>query len=293
MSNILSLILCSVVMAFGTFGAGILPLKLNLSSNKRKLVSMFSMGILAGTAMMMVIPEGFEISLSKNKALETSSSYLGLPLLTGFMLMYIIDHVSVLLSTSSWKLASDERTADETDAVKDVFLSLLRSPLTFGLSLHAIVDGISLGTSFLKKESTFGLIFFMTIVLHKLPTSFSLAAILLKEGISNKIIKIHVLLFSLMTPISSISSYIILQIFTSNDDSTVGALFLFSGGTFLYAVIHVMMEVLNSENSIVPLSSESDETWNPETGVNTKELISSFCGMLVPTLLSLVSEHDK
>ena len=53
-------ILCSA-MFLGAFGAGYLPLSMSLSANKIRLVTIFGAGLLVGTALVVVIPEGISM----------------------------------------------------------------------------------------------------------------------------------------------------------------------------------------------------------------------------------------
>lgn len=69
-------------MAFGSFGAGLLPLSMSLPSDKLKLLSTFGSGLLIGTALAVILPEGVATlyaassvlpQMPQNK-LETASS---------------------------------------------------------------------------------------------------------------------------------------------------------------------------------------------------------------------------
>lgn len=48
----------SFLMAAGAYGAGVLPLAFALSERVKRVVSVFGAGLLVGTALIVIIPEG-------------------------------------------------------------------------------------------------------------------------------------------------------------------------------------------------------------------------------------------
>ena len=65
--------------------------------------------------------------------------------------------------------------------------SVVGSPITLGLIFHGIIDGISLGSSLASGE-VMTLIIFAAIIIHKIPTSFSLSTISYKRDVRFKIV---------------------------------------------------------------------------------------------------------
>ena len=61
MDDLTYLFLLCAAMFLGAFGAGYLPLSMSLSANKIRLVTIFGAGLLVGTALVVVIPEGISM----------------------------------------------------------------------------------------------------------------------------------------------------------------------------------------------------------------------------------------
>lgn len=301
-TRFLELLLLALVMGITTFLGGMAPLKLQLSSTMINYISLFSMGMLVGTSLVLIIPEGIE-TLYKSLDQDSFSSaptYIGLSLLLGFIVMYILDGLPVILSSLNINMEFNPQVFSSAEgfaslSIKDSLKSILDTSVTLGLIFHALVDGISLGSSFVSDDIAFQFIFFIVIIIHKLPTAFSLTSILMKENLNFQAIQLHLAAFSLMSPLSSIVTYIIIAFSNKNNQFVIGILFLFSAGTFLYVVNHVMTEVSSREqpgfHSLPPSSSESEETLSHHPKLTGMEFLISIAGMVVPIGLSFIGEH--
>ena len=109
---------------------------------------------------------------------------------------------------------------------------------TTGLVIHAAADGIALGAS--SSDTGLSFIIFFAIMVHKAPASFGLTSILLKQGLSSRAARAHLLVFSLAAPVGALATFLFVHLTgtdTSGDTSSIqwrtGMLLLFSGGTFL------------------------------------------------------------
>ena len=71
---------------------------------------------------------------------------------------------------------------------------------TTGLVIHAAADGIALGASSVTTHNDLSFIIFFAIMVHKAPAAFGLTSILLKQGISKRTARAHLLLFSFAAP---------------------------------------------------------------------------------------------
>ena len=69
------LLVFSLVMLFGSYGAGSLPLFMSMSEKNLHLVSVLGAGLLLGVALAVIIPEGLQTLI---KAYSTSPSELGI-----------------------------------------------------------------------------------------------------------------------------------------------------------------------------------------------------------------------
>lgn len=288
-------VILALIMGLTSYSVGLIPLRLPLSQKQINLISFFSMGIILGTALVIAIPEGIETLYRSvdGKSNELIPRYIGLGLVSGFLTMYIIDHLYVILHSFNIELKSLNET-HYSESYRELFTSIFTSSLTLGLIFHAMVDGISLGSSFSKshEESSIGLILFTMIIIHKLPTCFSLSSLLMKEKMNTSVLKFHLLIFASITPLSSILTFIVMSLFQLQNDFVVGNLLVFSGGTFLYVVTHVMLEV-SSTNNAIPQSSGSEDTlyYSHQSPIKGSDLFASLIGTGVPVLISFFGEH--
>lgn len=288
-------VILALIMGLTSYSVGLIPLRLPLSQKQINLTSFFSMGIILGTALVIAIPEGIETLYQSvsDKNNELIPRYIGLGLVTGFIIMYIIDHLYVILNSFNIELKSINEI-HYSGSYRELFTSIFTSSLTLGLIFHAMVDGISLGSSFSKshEESSIGLILFTMIIIHKLPTCFSLSSLLMEEKMNTSVLKFHLLIFASITPLSSILTFIFMSLFQLQNDFIVGNLLVFSGGTFLYVVTHVMLEVSSADNTI-PQSSGSEDTlyYSHQSPIEGIDLLASLIGTAVPILISFFGEH--
>ena len=114
------------------------------------------------------------------------------------------------------------------------------SSTTIGLVIHAAADGIALGAGSSMSGSNLGFIVFVAIMIHKAPAAFGLTSVLLKQGLTKRTARTHLIIFSLAGPVGGLSTFIAVHIFGSGiiggENGTkfaTGVLLLFSGGTFL------------------------------------------------------------
>lgn len=194
---------------------------------------------------------------------ESAHGYVGLALTLGFILMFLIDklprHASetlqsappprhIALDNLSGGLArSGSGSPSEGDEESDSFLhSLTPTPkqsrslaTTTGLVIHAAADGIAMGASSSTNNQRLGFIIFIAIMIHKAPAAFGLTSVLLKQGLSKRAARGHLIIFSLAAPVGALSTWLIVNLAGgSNIDGEkgqwwTGTLLLFSAGTFL------------------------------------------------------------
>ncbi|KAI9675428.1 MAG: hypothetical protein M1817_001332 [Caeruleum heppii] len=403
LENLFTLLALSLVMAIASFLAGAAPLSLSLSPAKIRLISTVGMGVLMGTSLIVIIPEGIETlysasdaghahgkrdvmdvrwnvqrdsklmrreiemekrgdpaedafnalpgpvipgsvtvpkaprptagdfhtqkapsasSSTQNEEAEEASSphsYVGISLILGFILMYLIDHLprhllSSFTSSSSphrphqvslenlsqglYRTSSASSSAPPSPSHRfargrgNAGMGLSRSlSTTLGLCIHAAADGIALGASSTSTgpsspapSSTttaspppstrrLSIIIFLAIMVHKAPAAFGLTSILLKQGLSKRQTKAHLLIFSLAAPVGALLTWGLGTFFFAGsgggDERGVrewtGCLLLFSGGTFLYVAMHTMQSAPSSPTSSSPSSSSSHSQSYPLT----------------------------
>lgn len=284
MSTFLWLLLIDAVMALSSFAAGIFPLKAGVALHHMNLASALSMGILVGTALAAVIPEGVEMLLESGYPINPDSGIslsgvVGLSLIIGFALMFLVDHYELLFTNVK------VRNSDATSQQETIIKSILQSPLTLGVLLHSFVDGIALGTAFVNEDHSFQILFLLMITIHKLPTAFSLSVVLHQGGLPEATVQSHLVIFSAMTPVSSLLTYLFVVVFDLNSNFVVGILFLFSAGTFMYSVLHVMMEVLNKTDDYLAAVSDPLATAPAHShgaSFSRLELLLAMIGFFIP-----------
>jgi zinc transporter 9 len=194
-------------------------------------------------------------------------AWVGLALISGFILMYLIDTLPRSTSASSQPQSfpvslnqfSFNRTlnrgsedpatppAETAQPLPEAAHGARPSSTTIGLVIHAAADGIALGASSTNSSSNLSVIIFISLMIHKAPAAFGLTSVLLKQGLSVRMARIHLMIFSLAAPVGALLTWSAVHIlgFTSNGESAssefaTGVLLLFSGGTFLYVAMHTM-----------------------------------------------------
>ncbi|XP_070296283.1 zinc transporter ZIP9 [Salvelinus sp. IW2-2015] len=125
MDEAIAIILISVAMFLGCFLLGLIPLLIKLSEKRLQFVSIFGAGLLCGTALAIVLPEGVELleeswrvsscSVAPAAANQNASDggvggqlqemgpsskglparfFIGVSLVVGFILMFLVDQIS-------------------------------------------------------------------------------------------------------------------------------------------------------------------------------------------------------
>ncbi|KAK6543873.1 hypothetical protein TWF694_000596 [Orbilia ellipsospora] len=335
----------SFVIASTSIAAGIVPLALSLSRKRVQAISNFGMGLLVGTSLIVIIPEGVstlysaytvEPELTKAPHSNTVRSplhsredhgdhehhdasperYIGLALVLGFVFMYIINLVSVwtnqrndrgytaTISVNSLRSFSSSPESNETPHyVKRSFST------TLGLLIHATADGIALGASANASKPSLGIIVFFAIMLHKAPAAFGLVAILLKQGLSKRQARVHLIAFSMAAPLGAFFTWLVIAILGGSKETSSrhqhtewwsGVLLLFSAGTFLFVAMHAMQEMAggpNSHNHGMGMNShelrmqELDMVPDHEDDNKMQSTLLTVAGMLTPLITYLGPHH--
>jgi len=156
-------------------------------------------------------------------------------------------------------------------------------PLTIGLVVHALADGLALGSSALSNgsamPSSLSTVVFLALIIHKAPTALGLSTSLLSTSLSRSSCRKHLAIFSASTPLGALTTYGILTLLGVQGSGTwSGIALLVSGGTFLYVA-----------TVLQPGKSSTEEIGNK------MRVFLTILGILVPTFISLafgdVHEH--
>ncbi|KAJ6621820.1 ZIP-like iron-zinc transporter [Mycena sp. CBHHK59/15] len=280
-----TLLLMSALLGASSFLFGILPLSFVFSRNYIARFSTLGSGILIGTALGVIIPEGIETLASAHASGPLPTSQISLSLIAGFTFMMVVEqliaphahshgsHDMALRSVGGEHPSSivefDAEMGEieppdgpstgfkqvDSASADDVKGSRARAyPLTFGLITHGLADGLALGVSSLPDSADssqhLSFIVFLALIIHKAPTSLALTTSLLNTSLPRSECRKHLAFFSASTPFGAIVSYALLSFFSAGaQGSWTGISLLVSGGTFLY-VATVLQTVSHSPDDL-------------------------------------------
>ena len=169
------------------------------------------------------------------------------------------------------------------------------NPITLGLIIHSLADGLALGAS--SGSSTGGgvgdnplvLIVFFALLIHKAPTSLALSSALLPL-LPRPRVRLHIAVFSAATPIGALLAYLLFSLFSSQDGKKWGGIALaFSGGTFLYVAT-----VLQPVREETPVGEEEGSPMVENTKMDKMtRLFLIVAGMFTPLSISLAVGHNN
>ncbi|KAM9238509.1 zinc transporter ZIP9 isoform 1-T1 [Leptosomus discolor] len=289
MDDFRSICLLSLAMLVACYVAGIIPLAVNFSEERLKLVTVLGAGLLCGTALAVIVPEGvhalyedilegkhhpaseMQHVIESEKVAEIPvvhehghdhsrlHAYIGVSLVLGFVFMLLVDQIG----------SSHVHSTDDPEAARSA-------------------DGVALGAAASTSQTSVQLIVFVAIMLHKAPAAFGLVSFLMHAGLERNRIRKHLLVFALAAPVMSMVTYLGLSKSSKEALSEVnatGVAMLFSAGTFLYvATVHVLPEVGGIAHSHKPESAGGK-------GLSRLEVAALVLGCLIPLVLSIGHHH--
>ncbi|KAM0461801.1 hypothetical protein ACHAO4_000986 [Trichoderma viride] len=411
MGGLLLLVGLCAVMAVASFLAGALPLSMTLSQSQLRLISSIGVGVLVGTSLIVIIPEGIETAVTPGEAshlhkvrslvrrspwtlgieprdiietfpvvrtaaprdtiqssdlasisprIEVPQSYqavkrqddeeeqpqeppqpapeqeedehkedetehahshevptleIGFSMIAGFILMFLIDRLprhateSMRSGPETRHMSLDDLGGGDTasiDEEADGFLnSLAPTPrkarslaTTTGLVIHAAADGIAMGASATSSNMRLGFVIFIAIMIHKAPAAFALTSVLLKQGLSKRAARGHLVIFSLAAPVGAVSTWMMITLLGgdhlqgNSGQWWTGMLLLFSGGTFLYVAMQAMQEDSGSHSHEHGSGTNGYADGNSahqrkSKGPQMRDTIATVVGMGIPLLAQL------
>ncbi|XP_077477792.1 zinc transporter ZIP9 [Stigmatopora argus] len=312
MEDFSSISLLSLAMLVGCYVAGTIPLAVNFSEEKLKLVTVLGAGLLCGTALAVIIPEGvhalYEEILegqggghhhgpSQVGVVAEASEAKGEAAVAAAVELSTVGHgehgheqlhacigVSLVLGFV-FMLLVDQIGSSHVHAAEDsesARVSSSKITTTLGLVVHAAADGVALGAAASTSGTGVQLIVFVAIMLHKAPAAFGLVSFLMHAGLERNRIRKHLLVFALAAPVLAMLTFVGLGQSSKEALSHInatGVAMLFSAGTFLYvATVHVLPEVGGGSG-------------HGAKGLSKVEVGALVVGCLVPLLLSVGHSH--
>lgn len=328
--NIAAVILLAILLLVATFSIGCLPFYyININSTYSntqngflKVFSQFGVGMLLGTAFMLVIPEGI-------KARTEEGGNVGFDLLAGFIGVYLFDRLghSIMSNTNAFLIQNPEESNDLPTSsafrsnlnysIKEILTKprvvvarVLKNNVILAFVIHGISDGVALGTT--SNNQRLLIVVFIAITIHKIPAVLSLSALMLtKQGLPMTECMTNLFAFSLSTPVG----YILLSLLNLRQSATMdyisSNLLLMSGGSLLYASFTAFSEddhfieqtsdpstFVNDEYNAASNDTEAISVdvleQNSKTSYFLKydESLYILVGAFIPTLISFMVKDD-
>lgn len=169
-----------------------------------------------------------------------SHAWVGISLITGFLLMYLIDELPGSRNSQTGHQAvpmMDPESPASSPGMPEKFAGSKFST-TVGLLIHSLADGVALGASAGHSHTSLGFVVFAAILVHKAPAAFGLTSVLLKQGFGKRTARAHLLAFSLAAPVGALVTWILVTLLGAGVSGAsqmwwTGLVLVFSGGTFL------------------------------------------------------------
>ncbi|KAI0695756.1 Zinc/iron permease [Cerioporus squamosus] len=319
--------LMAALLGAASYGTGLLPLAVAFSRSSLAALTTYGTGLLLGAALGVVIPEGVETLISSSPTPASATPLIGISLVSGFIFMVFVErqilHAVHDAPASNQSGSQEPRPTDVSTVEFDVELGELEReegipgsaspsrnrhlavemvenqrralPLTLGLVVHALADGLALGSAALSESgehtgagdsqsvvpSGLSVIVFLALAIHKAPTALALTTSLVATDLPVVDCKRHLAIFSASTPLGTLLSYVVLSFFGAGGHSRwPGVTLLFSGGSFLY-VAAVLQPALAHGNSL-----------NSEVLTGRARTLLTIGGMVTPYLISLFFGDD-
>ncbi|KXN81780.1 Zinc transporter ZIP9 [Leucoagaricus sp. SymC.cos] len=297
-------------LGVSSFASGMIPLSASYPRKYLEIFNALSTGLLLGTALGVIIPEGIEVLVDYYRDSPESLGFkIAINLIIGFLLMMGVEHLvgdhshshgpafvnsphiefdaelgELESDSSSQPRRSSESSRGPTPAQIVALAKRKAVPFTFGLILHGLADGCALGVSAIEEvssedNSSLSLIVFLALLFHKAPTSIAFAVSILNTNLPRAECKKYLAIFAASTPLGAITTYFLLSFFGFADNTDLaGSALLISGGTFLY-VATVLQPVSQRQ-------SEAQEV-KPKT-----RLMMAVAGTITPLFLGSLIGHE-
>ena len=250
--------LAAITLILALLG-GLSPILSRIKENQQTLrrITGVASGILLASALLVVIPEGFELATGEHEehAEEDEEEdeeevgheeeglgnlLIGGAVLAGFLMMLILEGSGI-------GHAVHEEHHDHHEEHGHEHVHHRNSPwiMVLGLSLHSAADGLAIGSAAAGSSEAVTALVALAVIIHKVPAAFSLGVFSMHEREDrNDSIK-DVVLFSLATPVMIMISFYALE---GLDEHLIALAMLFAAGTFLYvATVDTLPDIHNPE----------------------------------------------
>ncbi|AKU89980.1 ZIP family metal transporter [Vulgatibacter incomptus] len=206
-----------LAIAVGAMLTAAVPVAFPRLQSRMHLFLSFSAGVMLGAAFFHMLPEAVE-----SGGLESLYWSLG-----GFVFLFLLERYVLV----HWCKEDDECEVHSPQH-EHSHGKTVGTAAFVGMSLHTLTDGFALGTAI---EAGIGASVFLAILFHKLPSSFSLAAILMSERKTAGRTVAYTTVFAAMLPLGALL-YLALAGVVPHEVFGARALG-FSAGTFLHLAV--------------------------------------------------------
>ncbi|KRX17040.1 Zinc transporter ZIP9 [Trichinella nelsoni] len=270
MAEAFSVLLLSVFMFIGSLMIGIVPTIVSLPENRIKLSGALGAGLLVGTALGVIVPEGIHAihasphlnaegkhfdhyeNIPISKDVSVVKQFIPRPKAMGKADLHTAQENWLMHECSAVNFEGKSRIIGVTLLYGFLFMFLIEHiterythgndrgrvrihhgwMATIGLIVHSATDGIALGAAaFADSSVTF--IIFLAVLLHKAPAAFGLSTYLLNEGLEKSKIRKLLIIFSSSAPLATLLT------FAGISQAQIGH----SASSFLFvATVHILPE---------------------------------------------------
>uniref|UniRef100_G3MKI4 Zinc transporter ZIP9 n=1 Tax=Amblyomma maculatum TaxID=34609 RepID=G3MKI4_AMBMU len=246
MADFVMLLALAGAMFVGSYMSGLVPLSVPLTEARLHLVSVFGAGLLVGTALSVIIPEGIStLYLTQIKELvhdvqqgpvqggqkpgDATLTAAGgvshghshddlhgkLEAIDPRNLVGITLVLGFLFMLLVDQLISQHRhhkalamAVSDPESTSSVHTHGRSFTATLGLVVHAAADGVALGAAATTSNLDTEAVVFLAIMLHKAPAAFALVSFLMHESVERPTVRKHLLVFSLAAPLLAIITFL-------------------------------------------------------------------------------------
>ncbi len=226
---------------------GLPPILSKIKENQQTLrrITGIASGILLASALLVVIPEGFELATGEHEESGEEEEgvdnlLIGGAVLAGFLMMLILEGSGI-------GHAVHEEHHDHHDEHGHEHVHHRNSPwiIVLGLSLHSAADGLAIGSAAAGSTEAVTALVALAVLIHKVPAAFSLGVFSMHERENRNDSVRDIVMFSLATPVMILVSFYTLQ---GMDEHLIALVMLFAAGTFLYvATVDTLPDIHNPE----------------------------------------------
>ena len=226
---------------------GLPPILSKIKENQETLrrITGIASGILLASALLVVIPEGFELATGEHEESGEEEEGVGNLLIGGAVLAGFL--MMLILEGSGIGHAVHEEHHDHRDEHGHEHVHHRNSPwiIVLGLSLHSAADGLAIGSAAAGSTEAVTALVALAVLIHKVPAAFSLGVFSMHERENRNDSVRDIVMFSLATPVMILVSFYTLQ---GMDEHLIALVMLFAAGTFLYvATVDTLPDIHNPE----------------------------------------------